>query len=97
MSTSKQKIAVFPGSFDPITKGHEAIVKRALPLFDKVIIAIGNNTEKQIIIKNVYRPENGVSDFGSTAWYINNDKILMINYVYFSISIDFSSIIEIIF
>ena len=37
---------------------------------------IGNETEKQIIIKNVYRPENGVSDFGSTAWYINNDKII---------------------
>lgn len=46
MSTTTQKIAVFPGSFDPVTKGHEAIVKRALPLFDKVIIAIGNNTEK---------------------------------------------------
>jgi hypothetical protein len=37
---------------------------------------IGNNTEKQIIIKNVYRPENGLSDFGSTAWYINNDKVI---------------------
>ncbi len=41
------KIAVFPGSFDPITRGHEALVKRALPLFDKVIVAIGNNTEKK--------------------------------------------------
>lgn len=41
-----QKIAVFPGSFDPITKGHVNIVKRALPLFDKVIIAIGNNSSK---------------------------------------------------
>ena len=37
---------------------------------------IGNETEKQIIIKNVYRPENGVSDFGSTAWYVNNDKVI---------------------
>jgi len=46
MSNAEQKIAVFPGSFDPVTKGHEAIVKRALPLFDKVIIAIGNNSEK---------------------------------------------------
>ncbi len=40
------KIAVFPGSFDPVTKGHEAIVKRALPLFDKIIIAIGHNSQK---------------------------------------------------
>ncbi len=42
-----QKIAVFPGSFDPITKGHVNIVKRALPLFDKVVMAIGNNSSKK--------------------------------------------------
>ena len=41
------KIAVFPGSFDPITKGHESIVLRALPLFDKIIVAIGVNSEKK--------------------------------------------------
>lgn len=41
------KIAVFPGSFDPITKGHEDLVKRALPLFDKIIIAMGVNTDKR--------------------------------------------------
>jgi len=41
-----QKIAVFPGSFDPITRGHESIIKRALPIFDKVIVAIGENGEK---------------------------------------------------
>jgi pantetheine-phosphate adenylyltransferase len=40
------KIAVFPGSFDPFTIGHEAIVKRALPLFEKIIIAVGVNTQK---------------------------------------------------
>ena len=40
------KIAVFPGSFDPITIGHEEIVKRALPLFDKIIVAIGLNSAK---------------------------------------------------
>ncbi len=41
------KIAVFPGSFDPITVGHESIIRRALPLFDKLIIAIGENSEKK--------------------------------------------------
>lgn len=41
------KIAVFPGSFDPITNGHVNIVERALPLFDKIIIAIGNNSMKR--------------------------------------------------
>ena len=42
-----KNIAVFPGSFDPITRGHESIIRRALPLFDKIIIAVGENPEKQ--------------------------------------------------
>ena len=42
-----KKIAVCPGSFDPITRGHESIIKRALPLFDEIIIAIGINVEKK--------------------------------------------------
>lgn len=41
------EIAVFPGSFDPITRGHESIIRRALPLFEKLYIAIGLNAEKQ--------------------------------------------------
>ncbi len=40
------KIALFAGSFDPFTKGHESIVLRALPLFDKIIIGIGFNSNK---------------------------------------------------
>jgi pantetheine-phosphate adenylyltransferase len=40
------KRAVFPGSFDPITLGHVDIIKRALPLFDEIIIAIGMNAAK---------------------------------------------------
>ena len=38
--------AVFPGSFDPITKGHESIVRRAIGLFDEIVIAIGINSTK---------------------------------------------------
>ena len=41
------KIAIFPGSFDPITNGHVDIIERALPLFDKIIIAIGVNSDKK--------------------------------------------------
>ena len=41
-----KKIAILPGSFDPFTKGHEDIVNRSLDLFDKVIIAIGYNSNK---------------------------------------------------
>ena len=40
------RVALFPGSFDPFTRGHESIVRRALPLFDKFIIAIGVNADK---------------------------------------------------
>jgi pantetheine-phosphate adenylyltransferase len=41
-----KRIALFPGSFDPFTKGHEDIVLRGLQLFDEIIIAIGYNTGK---------------------------------------------------
>lgn len=47
MSNTLKKIAVFPGSFDPITLGHVDIINRALPLFDTIIIAIGSNAEKK--------------------------------------------------
>lgn len=43
------KTAVFPGSFDPITLGHEALVRRALPLFDEIVVAVGINTSKSYL------------------------------------------------
>lgn len=43
------KICVFPGSFDPITAGHVDLVQRAVPLFDKVIVAVGVNNSKQYL------------------------------------------------
>ena len=42
-------IAIFPGSFDPITSGHIDLIERALPLFDKIIVAIGQNTQKKYL------------------------------------------------
>ena len=42
-----EKIAVFPGSFDPITLGHYDLIKRSIPLFDKIIVAIGVNADKK--------------------------------------------------
>ncbi|GAB3019289.1 pantetheine-phosphate adenylyltransferase [Niabella terrae] len=41
------RICLFPGTFDPITLGHEDIINRAIPLFDKIIVGIGVNTNKQ--------------------------------------------------
>jgi len=43
------RIAVFPGSFDPFTKGHECIIEKALGLFDEIVIAIGQNTSKKYL------------------------------------------------
>ncbi len=40
------KTALFPGSFDPFTKGHESIIQKAIPLFDKIVIGIGINSGK---------------------------------------------------
>jgi len=42
-----KKIAVFPGSFDPVTLGHVSIINRAVKLFDTIIIGIGINSEKK--------------------------------------------------
>ncbi len=65
-----KRIAVFPGSFDPITLGHVSIVKRAIPIFDEVIVAIGSNSQKKYMfdlnqrlewIKNAFRNEPKVS------------------------------------
>jgi pantetheine-phosphate adenylyltransferase len=42
-----KKIAVFPGSFDPFTIGHEAIIRRAMSIFDEIIVAVGSNALKR--------------------------------------------------
>ena len=63
------KIAVFPGSFSPFTIGHQSIIDRALPLFDKIIIAIGINSDKNEYFSIEERTE------WITAVYANNTKI----------------------
>lgn len=67
------KIAVFPGSFDPITIGHVQIVKRALPLFDKIIIAVGVNSQKKYLYSLDERLE-GIRSVFSNEPKIEVDK-----------------------
>ena len=64
-----ERTALFAGTFDPFTKGHHALIKRALPLFDKIIIAIGNNSGKKCMfsvdervaaIEKLYSGENRI-------------------------------------
>lgn len=51
------KIAVFPGSFDPITIGHVDLLQRALPLFDRVVVAVGINSTKKYLFSLEQRLE----------------------------------------
>ena len=51
------KIAVFPGTFDPITIGHVDIINRASTMFDKIIVAVGVNTKKTTLFDLSVRKE----------------------------------------
>jgi pantetheine-phosphate adenylyltransferase len=46
MATGSEKIAVFPGTFDPLTLGHLDVINRGRKLFDRLIVAVGHNPEK---------------------------------------------------
>ncbi len=56
--TNSKRVAVFPGAFDPFTIGHYNIVERALPLFDKIIVAVGKNAQKDGFFTLEQRIEN---------------------------------------
>ncbi len=68
------KRAVFPGSFDPITKGHESVIKRACDLFDEVFIGIGINSNK----KYLFSLEDRKKWIETT--FADNSKIKVITY-----------------
>ena len=84
------KIAVFPGSFDPITRGHESIVRRALPLFDEIVIGIGYNTNKNYyfsqerrehFIKKVFEGESKVKVMRYNGLTVHFCKEIGANYI----------------
>ncbi len=68
------KKAIFPGSFDPFTTGHEDIVKRGLLIFDEIIIAIGDNSQKNSQIASKERLKV------IKKYYKNNNKVVVITY-----------------
>ena len=70
----EQRIAIFPGSFDPFTVGHHSIVMRALPLFDKIVVAIGTNAAKYAMVSESRRVE------ALRELYADNEKIEVISY-----------------
>ncbi|MFO8235412.1 MAG: pantetheine-phosphate adenylyltransferase [Bacteroidales bacterium] len=84
------KKAVFPGSFDPLTIGHESIIKRAVPLFDEIIIAIGHNVTKEGFfsledrkrwISNVFKDEPKIKIDHFEGLTINYCKKIRANYL----------------
>lgn len=68
------KIAVFPGSFDPYTKGHESVITKAMELFDEIIIAFGINISKQYAFDTEKRMEH------VRSIYLDNPKIIVRSY-----------------
>ena len=76
-----KRIAVFPGSFDPITKGHVNIIQRGLVLFDEIIIGIGANTIKKYYFSLEQR-EKFISDV-----FRNEPRIKVMSYA--GLTVDF--------
>ena len=70
---TKNRVAVYPGTFDPITLGHEDIVRRAADLFDEVIVAVADSTNKKTLFnldervalaKGVFDPNSNIKVVG---------------------------------
>ena len=55
---SPQRIAIYPGSFDPVTNGHLDVIERARKLFDEVVVAVAHNDEKQPLFSLEQRLED---------------------------------------
>ncbi len=85
-----KKIAVFPGSFDPLTLGHLDVIQRGLTLFDELIIAIGVNTEKTYmfslddrlaIIKETFKGESKIKVQTYTGLTVDFCKAIGANFI----------------
>lgn len=85
-----ERVAIFPGSFDPFTIGHESIVRRAIPMFDKIIIMIGYNSNKKSFfslkkrekwINQVFEKDNTVEVKSFEGLTIDFCKIVNAKYI----------------
>ena len=82
--------AIFPGSFDPITKGHEDIIMRGLNLFDEIVIGVGINSEKKYMfssekrinfIKKLFMKSNKISVTSYKGLTVDFCKTINANYI----------------
>ncbi len=80
------KRAIFPGTFDPFTVGHESIVKRALTFMDEVIIAVGVNEAKQAHLSVQNRVESIIQ------FYKDNPRVKVCSYN--TLTVDFAKLVD---
>jgi pantetheine-phosphate adenylyltransferase len=71
MSSAIEKVGIYPGSFDPITNGHIDIINRALDVFDKIYVAVFNNSEKNYL----FTPDERVGLIETS--FKDNDRIIV--------------------
>ncbi len=85
-----ERICLFPGTFDPITKGHVDVIERSISLFDKMVIGIGTNSSKQPMftveqrvewIADIFRNEPKVEVLGYSGLTINFCKEIGAHYI----------------
>ena len=84
------QIAIFPGSFDPITKGHESIILRSLSMFDKVVVALGVNSDKKSMLtadqrlqflNKVFQPYSQIEVISYSGLTVDLCKKMNIHYI----------------
>lgn len=85
-------IALFPGSFDPLTNGHLDIIRRASKIFDTVVVGVGNNTSK----KALFTPEEKIALISVTVADLDNVKVAVMHglTVQFMVEIDAKFIVR---
>lgn len=85
-----QRICLFPGTFDPITKGHVDVINRAVSLFDKLIIGIGTNSSKQPMfsveqrcewIREIFKHDNRIEATGYEGLTVDYCKQIGAQYI----------------
>jgi pantetheine-phosphate adenylyltransferase len=86
-----KRIALFPGTFDPITVGHVNIIERALPLFDEIIVGVGHNISKTTLypveqrvlwIQEIFKNEPKVKASFYEGLTVNYCKEISANYIW---------------
>ena len=80
MSTGTRQIAVYPGSFDPITNGHVDIVHRSLAIFDRVVVAVAANLRKTSLFSIDERIEQARAVFGDGRVEVDSFSGLLVDY-----------------